>query len=68
MDVTDNDRESDLIGEIGSEEIQYCKRVKYLEKVWILLVKNETYTWVDQDNIPLEKMKALDFQDDLPDK
>jgi hypothetical protein len=36
------------VGEIGSENIQYCKRVKYLEKAWILLSKGGSqYSWID---------------------
>jgi hypothetical protein len=35
------------IGEIASDEVQYCKRVQYLDKVWILLSQAGSYSWVD---------------------
>jgi hypothetical protein len=45
---------------IGSERLTYCMRVAYHDKVWIL-IKQEggTYTFVDQDRIPLDRLKQL---------
>lgn len=48
------DKSEEIIGHIGvSDNLKYCKRVKYLEKAWILIQKSDLYYWVDQDNIPL---------------
>ena len=62
-------KEEEVIGDLGSDKIQYCKRVKYLEKVWILLSKgNAHYVWLDQDLIPYEKLKDINVLEDAKDK
>ena len=37
----------------------YCKRVKYMDKAWILVQKEGQYWWVEQDKIPVERMKRV---------
>jgi hypothetical protein len=38
----------EVIDDIGiSEAVQYCRRVKYQEKAWILVSKSGKYYWVD---------------------
>lgn len=46
----------EIFADIGSEKLQYCKRVKYMEKAWILAFKDRKYYWIDQDKIPLDKI------------
>ena len=53
--LLDAQEEEDVVGDLGSENIQYCKRVKYLEKVWILISKGQSrYVWLDQEQIPYD--------------
>jgi hypothetical protein len=49
----------ETIGLIGSSAVTYCKRVKYLEKAWLLMAKGDNFYWIDQDKIPLDKLKAF---------
>ena len=30
-----------------------------MEKKWILLAKGEKYHWVDQESVPIEKLKEI---------
>ncbi len=55
-----------MVIEIGSDALQFCKRVKYLEKAWILISKDNTYHWLDQSRIPLDKLKFLSTLHDQP--
>lgn len=57
-----------VVGEIGSEEITYCRRVRYLEKKWILMAKGDKYYWIDQESVPIEKLKEIQIQDDVIEK
>jgi len=41
------DAEIEIVGEIGGKGLTYCKRVKYLEKAWILVQKSNCYYWID---------------------
>jgi hypothetical protein len=52
-----------VIGEIGTDYLQYCKRVKYLEKAWILVCKKEQYYFVEQEKIPFERLKKIKVQE-----
>ena len=47
----------------ASEQLQYCKRVKYLEKAWILVQKKSVYYWVDQERIPFDRLKKIKVQE-----
>mmetsp|Transcript_9526 Transcript_9526/g.9101 ORF Transcript_9526/g.9101 Transcript_9526/m.9101 type:complete len:123 (+) Transcript_9526:625-993(+) len=58
-----NDEEIEIIGELGSQNLMYCKRVKYLEKAWILVQKSNAYYWIDQDQIPFQKIQRIDVSE-----
>jgi hypothetical protein len=55
----------EVIADIGSNTLQLCKRVKYLEKVWFLVAQGTNYSWIDQDKIPMEKLKLLKVNDGI---
>jgi hypothetical protein len=42
--------------------LQYCKRVKFLDKAWILVNKNQQYHWIDQDQIPIDRIQRIDVE------
>ena len=48
-----------IVGEIGTDTLQYCKKVKYLDKVWILVVKQHEYFWIDQEKIPMDDLSKI---------
>jgi|LauGreDrversion4_2_1035121.scaffolds.fasta_scaffold219951_3 hypothetical protein len=52
-----NDFEKAL--DLGSEEVQFLKRVSYLDTVWILVSKGSNFAWVSQDRIPKDKLHDL---------
>ena len=51
-----------IIAEIGQPHLQYCKKVKYLDKAWILVVKEGEYYWVDLEKVPLEIAKKINVE------
>jgi hypothetical protein len=34
-----------------------------MEKAWILIIKNNSYFWVDQDKIPMDKLSQIKIQE-----
>lgn len=64
LENAEKDKEGELIDELGTSDLlQYCKRVKYLEKAWILVQRNGEYYWVDQERIPIERLKKIKVQE-----
>ena len=64
LDAVDNDLENEVIGEIGTDDVQYCKRVKYLDNVWVLVSRGQDYIWINQDNIPMDQLQTADIEED----
>ena len=62
--LIDNAQHNDeVIHEVGGDNLKYCKRVKYLEKAWILVCKQQNYYWIDQDSIPINKLQTINVEE-----
>ena len=68
LDAVDHDLENEVIGEIGTDDVQYCKRVKYLDNVWVLVSRGQDYIWINQDNIPMDQLQTADIEEDYSEK
>jgi predicted DNA-binding ArsR family transcriptional regulator len=63
LDNVEQDRCEEVIGDMGSSKLQYCKRVKFLEKAWILVAKDSKFYWVEQDKIPIDRLQRIKVAD-----
>ena len=63
----ESDNFNEVVAQVG-DNLQFCKRVKYLEKAWLLLTAEQKYYWVNQDDVPLDSLKALDVLKDAVEK
>lgn len=63
LDHIENDDCEEVIADVGKDLLQYCKRVKYLDKAWILISKNQNYYWISQDNIPINKLRKINVEE-----
>ena len=51
--------------DLASKDIQFCKRVTYLDTVWVLMAQGKRYLWVSQDRIPRSGYSSLPPLDPL---
>lgn len=59
----ERDDNEEVMTEFGKDTLQYCKRVKYLEKAWILVCKGENYYWINQEKVPLDKLRKIKVEE-----